>query len=111
MPIRGSAKTQSAGLLLFRRTEGNIEVLLGHPGGPFWQNKDQGCWTIPKGLTGAGEALECAAQREFAEETGYTPKAPRFRLAVRDNRAARSSMSGQSRTIGIRPGFAATSLR
>jgi len=74
MPISSSPKTQSAGLLLFRRREGNVEVLLGHPGGPFWQHKDHGSWTVPKGLANAGERLEQAARREFAEETGHTPQ-------------------------------------
>ncbi len=59
----------SAGILAFRRRE-EIEVLLGHPGGPFWAKKDQGVWTIPKGLVGPGEELLAAARREFSEETG-----------------------------------------
>ncbi|MCW5749302.1 MAG: NUDIX domain-containing protein [Alphaproteobacteria bacterium] len=50
-----------------------LEVLLAHPGGPFWAKKDQGAWTIPKGLCQPGEALLTAAQREFAEETGLRP--------------------------------------
>ena len=47
--------------------------MLAHPGGPFWSRKDQGVWTIPKGLIGPSESLLSAAQREFAEETGYRP--------------------------------------
>lgn len=58
----------SAGLLAFRRRNG-IEVLLGHPGGPFWARKDDGAWTIPKGLVEPGTELLAAAQREFTEET------------------------------------------
>jgi predicted NUDIX family NTP pyrophosphohydrolase len=73
MPVRASSKIQSAGLLLFRRREKHVQVLLGHPGGPFWSRKDQGAWTIPKGLIGPGESALSAAQREFAEETGYRP--------------------------------------
>ena len=73
MPVRTSSKIQSAGLLLFRQRDKNVQVLLGHPGGPFWSRKDQGAWTIPKGLIGPGESPLSAAQREFAEETGYRP--------------------------------------
>jgi predicted NUDIX family NTP pyrophosphohydrolase len=74
------SKTQvSAGLLLFRRQPG-IEVFLAHMGGPFYENKDLGAWTIPKGLVEEGESLLLAAQREFTEETGYTPDAPPMSL-------------------------------
>lgn len=60
----------SAGILLFRRREGVLEVLLSHPGGPFWRHKDEGAWMIPKGLVEEGEEpLECAI-REFEEELG-----------------------------------------
>jgi predicted NUDIX family NTP pyrophosphohydrolase len=69
-----SRKSQSAGLLLFRGHGPDLEVLLGHPGGPFWQNKDDGAWSIPKGLIGADEAPLFAARREFAEETGHDPE-------------------------------------
>ena len=68
-----SRKSQSAGLLLFRGGASDLEVLLGHPGGPFWQKKDDGAWSIPKGLIGADEAPLSAARREFAEETGHDP--------------------------------------
>ena len=61
----------SAGLLVFRRT-GPVEVLLAHPGGPFWARKDAGVWTIPKGLVEAGEELTAAARREFIEETNLS---------------------------------------
>lgn len=63
---------QSAGVLLFRRVGREIEVLLAHPGGPFWKNKDDGAWSIPKGEYGDDEDPVEAAQREFAEETGLT---------------------------------------
>jgi predicted NUDIX family NTP pyrophosphohydrolase len=69
-----SRKSQSAGLLLFRGRATDLEVLLGHPGGPFWQNKDDTAWSIPQGLIGADEAPLPAARREFAEETGYHPQ-------------------------------------
>lgn len=61
----------SAGLLLFRRRDGALEVLLAHPGGPFFANKDAGWWTVPKGLPEEGEELLAAARREFTEETGW----------------------------------------
>ena len=69
-----SARQQSAGLLLFRRGGTGVEVLLGHPGGPFWHRKDQGAWSIPKGLIGPGEDALSAARREFLEETGHEPE-------------------------------------
>jgi len=70
----------SAGILPFRRRR-ELEVLLGHPGGPFWAKKDAGVWTIPKGLVDPGEELLAAALREFAEETGFTARAPFTALA------------------------------
>ena len=73
MPIRASLKSQSAGLLLFRRQDDATQVLLGHPGGPFWNSRDQGAWTVPKGLIAPGESPRTTAQREFAEETGHHP--------------------------------------
>ncbi len=62
----------SAGLLAFRRVS-ELEVLLAHPGGPFWAKKDAGAWTIPKGLAEPGADLLDAARREFAEETSLAP--------------------------------------
>jgi predicted NUDIX family NTP pyrophosphohydrolase len=62
---------RSAGLLLFRRRNGVLEVFLAHPGGPFWVKKDLGAWTIPKGEFESGEEPLDAAQREFEEETGF----------------------------------------
>ena len=63
----------SAGILMYRRGPAGLQVLLVHPGGPFWKNKDDGAWTIPKGAVEPGEALLAAAQREFEEETGTAP--------------------------------------
>ncbi len=63
----------SAGVLLYRKTGGVLEVLIGHPGGPFWVNKHEGAWSIPKGLVEQGEDAAVAALREFAEETGHMP--------------------------------------
>ena len=60
----------SAGVLLYRKAPAGLEVLLVHPGGPFWAKKDAGAWSIPKGLAGEGEDLIEAAKREFREETG-----------------------------------------
>jgi predicted NUDIX family NTP pyrophosphohydrolase len=62
----------SAGLLMYRRLHGVIEVLLVHPGGPFWAKKDLGSWSIPKGLFEEDEDPLEAAKREFEEETGFT---------------------------------------
>jgi predicted NUDIX family NTP pyrophosphohydrolase len=63
----------SAGLLMFRRKSGAFEVLLVHPGGPFFANKDEGAWTIPKGEAAPGEDLLTRAQIEFEEELGIRP--------------------------------------
>jgi predicted NUDIX family NTP pyrophosphohydrolase len=68
-----SSRKISAGILLFRCKGKLIEVLLGHPGGPFWKKKDHGAWTIPKGLVASGEDPLDAARREFEEETGHQP--------------------------------------
>ena len=61
---------QSAGILLYRVRDGVVEVLLVHPGGPYWARKDAGAWTIPKGEFGSDESPLAAACREFREETG-----------------------------------------
>ena len=66
----------SAGLLLYRRTAGSLEIFLAHPGGPFWHNREAGAWTIPKGLAEPGEDTLAAACREFLEETGVRPTGP-----------------------------------
>jgi predicted NUDIX family NTP pyrophosphohydrolase len=65
--------TLSAGLLLYRVRDGVVEVLIGHPGGPFWARKDNGAWSIPKGEYAHGEDPWAAAQREFEEEVGLAP--------------------------------------
>jgi predicted NUDIX family NTP pyrophosphohydrolase len=67
------AAKRSAGILLHRRRGGAHEVLLVHPGGPFWANKDAGAWSIPKGEYEDGEEPRAAALREFAEELGTPP--------------------------------------
>lgn len=66
----------SAGLLMYRIKEGALQVLLAHPGGPFFRNKDEGAWSIPKGEPNADEDLLVTAQREFEEETGLKPAGP-----------------------------------
>jgi predicted NUDIX family NTP pyrophosphohydrolase len=67
MPVR------SAGILLFRRPAGALELLLVHPGGPYWARKDDGAWSIPKGEHAEGEDALACARREFEEETGSAP--------------------------------------
>lgn len=64
------AGKRSAGILLFRKVEGGIEVLLGHMGGPFWANRDSGGWSVPKGEHDPDETAQEAAYREFREELG-----------------------------------------
>lgn len=64
----------SAGLILYRRRGSNLQVLLAHPGGPFFARKDLGAWSIPKGEHEPGEDLLVAAQREFEEELGFRPE-------------------------------------
>lgn len=73
-PVRKAA--ESAGILLYRRTDAGLEVLLVHPGGPYWRAKDEGAWTIPKGEIADGEEPLAAARRELAEETGVLAAGP-----------------------------------
>src|SRR5262252_4951751 len=70
----------SAGLLLYRSRNGVLEFLLVHPGGPFWKNKDDGAWTIPKGEIAEGEEPLKTAIREFEEELGFKPTEPFIEL-------------------------------
>jgi len=78
-----ATRGQSAGILAYRVRGGALEVLLVHPGGPLWKNKDAGAWSIPKGEFEAGEDALAAARREFEEETGmrvdgeFVPLTPR----------------------------------
>lgn len=88
----GARGRTSAGLLLFRRAPavpGGFEVFLAHPGGPFWQGRDLGAWTIPKGTVEEGEAVLDAARREFAEETGVAPQPPYLPLGEIRQRAGK----------------------
>ena len=73
---RSTRPNVSAGLLLFRRSRGRLEVFIAHPGGPYWKDRDAGAWTIPKGIVESGEDLLDAAQREFLEETSIQPSGP-----------------------------------
>jgi predicted NUDIX family NTP pyrophosphohydrolase len=68
--------TSSAGILMYRQIGPALEVLLVHPGGPFWRNKDEGAWSIPKGEVDEGEDAALAARREFMEETGCDVSGP-----------------------------------
>src|SRR4051794_39051772 len=72
----------SAGLLMYRTRPGGLEVFLAHPGGPFFKNKDDGAWTIPKGQVEDGEDLLDTAKREFEEETGIVPRGPFVALSA-----------------------------
>lgn len=72
-PDRARPGRTSAGLLLFRRGKAGCDVLLVHPGGPFWARRDAGAWSIPKGECEEGEDPYAAARREFAEELGTPP--------------------------------------
>lgn len=74
---------KSAGVLLFRDAAGRLEVLLVHPGGPFWEKKDAGAWSIPKGGIEEGEDPLAAARREFEEETGTRPTGEAIALSPR----------------------------
>jgi len=73
-------KRRSAGLLMYRRRAGTLEVLLIHPGGPFWTKKDAGAWSIPKGEFADDEEPLAAAKREFVEETGFAWAEPFLEL-------------------------------
>ena len=78
----------SAGILAFRRKSA-LEVLLAHPGGPFWARKDDGAWTIPKGLVEPGENPAAAARREFSEETSLTADGELIALAPVNQRSGK----------------------
>jgi predicted NUDIX family NTP pyrophosphohydrolase len=71
----------SAGLLMYRLRPSGVQVLLVHPGGPFWANRDRGAWSIPKGRIEPDEEPLVAARREFAEETGMEAEGPFIPLA------------------------------
>lgn len=97
----------SAGLLLFRRREGGVELLLAHMGGPFWSRREEGAWTIVKGEHDAGEEPLAAARREFAEETGASP--PEGRMI--DLGEVRQSGGKRVRAWALEGDFEPASLR
>ena len=68
----------SAGLLMYRFKDSKLEVLIVHPGGPYWKNKDEGAWSIPKGEVEENEDFLEAAKREFKEEIGISPNSEKF---------------------------------
>lgn len=73
---------RSAGLLMYRRLGAELEVFLVHPGGPYWEKKDEGSWSIPKGEYEEGEDAVEAARREFHEETGFTAEGELLELGA-----------------------------
>jgi len=80
----------SAGILMYRRGGEEIEVLLVHPGGPFWRNRDLGAWSLPKGEMSDGEEPEAAARREFEEELGVAATGPLQSLGQVRQRAGKT---------------------
>jgi predicted NUDIX family NTP pyrophosphohydrolase len=83
----------SAGILLYRHSDAGISVLLVHPGGPFWRNRDLGAWSIPKGELHDGEDPEIAARREFAEELGVEVVGPLHPLGQLRQRAGKTVLA------------------
>src|ERR1700710_2264507 len=73
---------ESAGILLYRVADEVLQVLLVHPGGPYWRNKEKQAWSIPKGEFDDAEAAEAASRREFEEELGVAPAGPLFSLGT-----------------------------
>ena len=80
---------KSAGLLMYRIRKGQLELLLVHPGGPYWTRKDAGAWFIPKGEVAPGEDDATAAIREFNEETGLTPHGPYLMLGAVEHKSGK----------------------
>src|SRR3972149_3652873 len=92
----------SAGILLFRRTANKLEVLLGHPGGPYFADRDRGVWSIPKGEVQPGEELLAVALREFGEETGHVVGTGN--LLPLGSVRQRGGQEGDARAVGGGPG-------
>jgi predicted NUDIX family NTP pyrophosphohydrolase len=83
------AKLHSAGVLLYRRHGGLLQVLLIHPGGPYWARKDEGAWSIPKGEYADTEDALAAARREFTEETGFAAEGSFLPLGAVNQRSGK----------------------
>jgi predicted NUDIX family NTP pyrophosphohydrolase len=94
--MRQTAK-RSAGILLYRHRGRALEVLLAHPGGPFWRARDAGVWTIPKGGIDEGEEALDAALREFNEETGFVASPPFIALTPRRQKSGKLVLAWAAR--------------
>ena len=99
---------QSYGILLFQRTEDGLRVLLAHPGGPFWAGKDDGAWSIPKGLPEQGETALETARREFWEETGFEVEGRFIPLGELMQPSGKIIHAWHWSTTWTSPGYAAT---
>lgn len=75
---------------MYRWSDGDLEVFLVHPGGPFWAKRDEGSWSIPKGIVGEAEDKLAAARREFAEETSILPSGPWIDLGAIRQKAGKT---------------------
>jgi predicted NUDIX family NTP pyrophosphohydrolase len=104
------ARKLSAGIVFYRRRETGIEVLLVHPGGPFWAKKDEGAWSIPKGEYVEGEDPLSVAKREFAEETGSELSGPASSCRRPNSQAEKLSGHGRSKGISMPRPSAATAF-
>lgn len=104
---------KTAGLLPYRfGSDGTLEVLVVHPGGPLWANKDDGVWSIAKGEYGPDEDAQAAAEREFSEELGQpAPAGPRIDLGELRQPSGKKSTRGLSRAISTRRESTATTSR
>jgi predicted NUDIX family NTP pyrophosphohydrolase len=108
-PGRASRGRISGGVLLFRRGDDGLEVLLVHPGGPFWAKRDAGAWSIPKGEVADGEDPRAAAWREFGEELGTpAPEGDVLELGEVRQKAGKTVLEhvhhGMAARVGARPG-------
>lgn len=101
---------RSAGILPYRRSSNGLQVLLVHAGGPSWQSRDLGAWSIAKGEYDDSELPEAAARREFQEETGWEPKGALLNLGELCQRKSKILLS-RWKAISIPPRCAATCLR